>query len=60
LVVADGVAATVEAVAKWFADPEVARRDGLAAAKWVRQEWRWERMYGRLDAILAELNVPFE
>lgn len=59
LVVAEGATATIEGVAKWFADPELARRDGQAAAKWVREEWRWERMYERLDAILAELDVPF-
>lgn len=59
LTVADGEEQTIEGVAKWFADPERARRDGLAAAAWVRTEWRWEHMYERLDAILDELKVPF-
>lgn len=57
LVVAEGAAPTIQAVTKWFADPEQARRDGQAAADWVRKEWRWERMYERLDAILKELGV---
>lgn len=59
LIVADGEEATIEGVSRWFADPERARRDGEAAAQWVRNEWRWERMYERLDAILAELDVTF-
>jgi glycosyltransferase involved in cell wall biosynthesis len=59
LTVADGEEQTIEGVAKWFADPERARRDGLVAAAWVRTEWRWEHMYDRLDAILDELKVPF-
>jgi hypothetical protein len=25
----------------------------------VRREWRWERMYERLDALLGELGVTF-
>ncbi|MFK7741300.1 MAG: TIGR03087 family PEP-CTERM/XrtA system glycosyltransferase [Planctomycetota bacterium] len=57
--VADGEAATTEGVCKWFEAPEQARRDGEAAAAWVRREWRWERMYERLDAILTELGVSF-
>jgi hypothetical protein len=32
---------------------------GLAAAAWVRREWRWERVYQRLDQLLAELGVTF-
>ena len=59
LAVADGQQQTIEGVAKWFADPQRARRDGLSAAEWVRSEWRWERMYDRLDKILAELKVQF-
>ena len=27
--------------------------------QWVRREWRWERVYERFDALLAELGVPF-
>lgn len=59
LTVADGAQATIEGVSAWFADPDRARRDGEAAAEWVRKDWRWERMYERLDAILEELGVPF-
>ena len=55
--VADGEQPTVDGVCRWFADPEQARRDGRAAAAWVRETWRWERMYERLDGILAELGV---
>jgi len=57
LVIAADEDATIEGVAKWFADPTLARQDGDAAAQWVRAQWRWERMYERLDAILAELGV---
>jgi len=59
LCVADGAAETIAGVSKWFADPELARRDGIAAGEWVRRTWRWERMYERLDEILAQLSVPF-
>ena len=57
LCVADGVEQTIEGVSKWFADPDLARRDGVAAGEWVRRTWRWERMYERLDALLEELGV---
>ncbi|MBX3464630.1 MAG: TIGR03087 family PEP-CTERM/XrtA system glycosyltransferase [Planctomycetes bacterium] len=59
LLVADGEAATIAAVAALFADPTAARRQGAAAAAFVRREFGWERMYARLDALLAELGVPF-
>jgi sugar transferase (PEP-CTERM/EpsH1 system associated) len=55
--VADGEAATIEGVSRWFADPKAARRDGEAAAEWIRDQWRWERMYDRFDAILADLDI---
>jgi sugar transferase (PEP-CTERM/EpsH1 system associated) len=58
LTVADGAAATIAAVGELFADPVRARRVGTKAATWVREHWRWERMYERLDALLAELGVP--
>ncbi|MBL9078176.1 MAG: TIGR03087 family PEP-CTERM/XrtA system glycosyltransferase [Planctomycetes bacterium] len=60
LTVADGEAATIAGVGALFAAPDQARSIGRAAAAWVRTEWRWERMYERLDAILAQLDVPFD
>ncbi|MEC8651676.1 MAG: TIGR03087 family PEP-CTERM/XrtA system glycosyltransferase [Planctomycetota bacterium] len=57
LAVADSAAATIEGVHQWFADPAQARRDGDAAGAWIRREWRWERMYERLDELLDSLGV---
>jgi sugar transferase (PEP-CTERM/EpsH1 system associated) len=59
LTLADGAAATIAGVAELFATPTRAREVGQAAAAWVRREWRWERMYERLDALLGELGVTF-
>ena len=59
LTVADGASATIAGVAALFAQPEHARTMGAAAARWVRATWRWERMYERYDALLAELGVRF-
>ncbi len=59
LTIADGAAATIAGVSELFSDPARARSVGAAAARWVREHWRWERMYERLDAILAELGVSF-
>jgi glycosyltransferase involved in cell wall biosynthesis len=59
LQIADGAAATIAAVAELFADPARAREVGRAAAAWVREHWRWARMYERLDVLLAELGVAF-
>jgi polysaccharide biosynthesis protein PslH len=59
LTVADGEVATIDGVADLFAAPARARAMGLAAAAWVRREWRWERVYQRLDELLAELGVTF-
>lgn len=59
LTVADGAAATIAGVRALFADPASARKVGSAAATWVRETWRWERMYERLDAILAGLGLAF-
>lgn len=57
LCVAEGAEATIRGVDQWFADPARARADGQAAGEWVRQTWRWERMYQRFDDILAELGA---
>ncbi|MCU0862942.1 MAG: TIGR03087 family PEP-CTERM/XrtA system glycosyltransferase [Planctomycetes bacterium] len=59
LTIADGEAATIAGTSELFAAPERARAMGLAAAAWVRREWRWERIYQRLDYLLAELGVTF-
>lgn len=59
LTIADSAEATIAAVAALFADPSRARTIGRAAAAWVRQHWRWERMFERCDALLAELGVTF-
>ncbi|MEO6595446.1 MAG: TIGR03087 family PEP-CTERM/XrtA system glycosyltransferase [Planctomycetota bacterium] len=59
LTIADGAAATIASISELFADPVRAREVGKAAATWVREHWRWQRMYERLDAVLAELGVHF-
>jgi phosphatidylinositol alpha-1,6-mannosyltransferase len=59
LTIADDAPATIAAVAGLFADPARARAIGTKAAAWVREHWRWERMYERLDALLAEMGVTF-
>ncbi len=59
IAVADGAAATIAAVARWFADPATARAGGRLAADWVRATWRWERMYERCEELLAGLGVRF-
>lgn len=59
LTVADGAAATIDGVGRWFADPAGARACGKAAAAWVREHWHWRRMYERCDALLARLGVTF-
>jgi sugar transferase (PEP-CTERM/EpsH1 system associated) len=58
LTVADGEPATIRGIAELFADPVRARSIGRQAGAWVRQHWRWERMYERLDGLLADLGVP--
>lgn len=55
LVVADGAEATIDGITELFADPIRAREVGRAAGEWVREHWRWQRMYERLDQMLAEL-----
>jgi sugar transferase (PEP-CTERM/EpsH1 system associated) len=59
LTVTDGAAPTAAAVAALFAEPARARAIGAVAAAWVREHWRWERMYERFDALLADLGVRF-
>ncbi len=58
LTIAGDAATTIAGVAELFADAGRARQVGLAAAAWVRREWRWERMYERFDQMLAGLGVP--
>lgn len=57
LVVADGAEATIAGVAGLFDNPEHSRGVGQEASAWIRAEWRWERMYERLDALLAECGA---
>jgi sugar transferase (PEP-CTERM/EpsH1 system associated) len=57
--IADGAEATTAAVTRWFVDPPAARAAGVAAARWVREHWRWQRMYERCDALLAELGFAW-
>lgn len=59
LEIADGAEATIRAVAGLFADPARARAVGAAAAAWVRARWRWEGVFERYDALLAELGLAF-
>lgn len=59
LTIADGAEATIRGVCELFADPARARTIGTSAGKWVRETWRWERMYDRLDALLEKLGVTF-
>lgn len=50
--------ATVAAIAALLADPPRARREGAAAAAFIRANWRWDNVYARLDEVLASLRVP--
>jgi sugar transferase (PEP-CTERM/EpsH1 system associated) len=54
LFVAADARATVAAVSALLADPRACREHGRRAARFVRERFRWERMYGILDAVLAE------
>lgn len=57
LAVADGAEATVAAVTRWFADPNEARRIGLAAADWIREHWHWDRVFADYRTLLRRLGV---
>ncbi|MGE3175384.1 MAG: TIGR03087 family PEP-CTERM/XrtA system glycosyltransferase [Planctomycetota bacterium] len=54
------VETTVGAIAGLLDDPERARREGRAAAEWVRAHFRWEHAYERLDALLLRLGLPVQ
>lgn len=54
VVVAADAESTIAAIAALLADPARARQQGLAAAAWVREHYRWEHMYAILDRVLAE------
>jgi glycosyltransferase involved in cell wall biosynthesis len=58
LVVADGAGATAAAVIALLEDPARARAIGARAAAFVRQRFRWERMYERLDELIERLLPP--
>ncbi|MHC5063842.1 MAG: TIGR03087 family PEP-CTERM/XrtA system glycosyltransferase [Planctomycetota bacterium] len=53
LLVADSVDAILAQVDELLANPARARELGRQAANFVREEYRWERMYEKLDAVLA-------
>jgi glycosyltransferase involved in cell wall biosynthesis len=50
--VADGAEPTAAEVGSLLADPDRARAIGRRAAAWVREHFRWERMYARFDAAI--------
>jgi glycosyltransferase involved in cell wall biosynthesis len=58
LQVASTPEATVAAIAALLADPARARREGAAAAAFIRANWRWDNVYARLDAVIAGLGLP--
>lgn len=51
----DEMVATIRGL---FDSPARARAQGLAAASWVREHFRWQNMYQRLDAMFARLRPP--
>ncbi|MEQ1634881.1 MAG: glycosyltransferase family 4 protein, partial [Planctomycetota bacterium] len=51
----DEMVATIRSL---FDSPARARTQGLAAASWVREHFRWQNMYQRLDAMFARLRPP--
>lgn len=51
-VVADGRAATIDAVCGLLGDPAQARAIGQRAAAWVRAHFRWEHVLRALDQVL--------
>jgi sugar transferase (PEP-CTERM/EpsH1 system associated) len=53
LVVADEAEAISGAVLRLFADPGLARATGARAAGFVRERFRWDNMFARLDAVLG-------
>jgi sugar transferase (PEP-CTERM/EpsH1 system associated) len=55
--VADDPAAMVAAIRELFDDPLRARREGEAAASFVRERFGWPAMHARLDAKLRELGL---
>jgi sugar transferase (PEP-CTERM/EpsH1 system associated) len=59
LTVAETAESTIRGVCELFAEPARARAIGTAAGQWVRNTWRWERMYDRLDTLLLKLGVTF-
>lgn len=58
LCVASTAEATIAAIAALFEDPARARREGAAAAQWVRDNFRWQNVHQRLDALLQRLGLP--
>jgi sugar transferase (PEP-CTERM/EpsH1 system associated) len=52
LVIAEGSDATITAVCELLEDPPRALSLGARAARFVREHFRWEEMYRRLDAVI--------
>jgi sugar transferase (PEP-CTERM/EpsH1 system associated) len=50
--------AMVAAIRELFDSPVRARAEGRAAAEWVRDHFRWQNMYERLDTMLLRLGLP--
>ena len=50
--VADGAAATIEAVCRLIGDPAQARAMGGRAATFVRERFRWQLMFDRFDQVI--------
>lgn len=47
------VAAVADRVATLLADPDLARRFGECGRQWVAEQWRWDDLAERLQALLA-------
>jgi sugar transferase (PEP-CTERM/EpsH1 system associated) len=60
LCIADGSAATTEAVCKMLSEPQMARSMGQRAAQFVRDRFRWEHSYAILDRVIeTQLKLTF-
>ena len=58
LIVESDAEATAAAVCALLAEPQRARAMGAAAARFVREEFRWDRVFARFDQALAAHGLP--